>query len=139
MIPWTTQNLILQNDVEPRTIEIPGLCSPSNDFIFKRYFHSCLIKPLKSSQFDFHNILHRLDRQFRCSKIAQENSYPGLPNSPLELQNNPLDIETKGAILEFRGALLQTRGATLPGGYFAAQNLTVQPVHIYHFSPTCFY
>ena len=72
---------------------------------------------------------YHLERQVLCSKIAPwqnsspglQNSPPGLQNSPPELQNSPLHIETTGTILEFRGAIL-------PGGYFAAQNLTVQMV-----------
>ena len=73
---------------------------------------------------------YRLDRQVLCSKIAPwQNSSPELQNSSPEFQNSPVDIETKGSFLAFRGAILQSRGAILPGGYFAAQNLTVLTVY----------
>ena len=90
-------------------------------------FVSCNAKKLE--YFKKRAVTYNLDHQVLCSKIALlQNSSPGQQNSPPELQNRQLDIKTKGAILEFRGAILQSRGAILPGGYFAAHNLTVQTV-----------
>ena len=69
--------------------------------------------------------VYQLNRQVLCSRIApMQNSSLGLQNSSPEIQNNTLDIETKGTFLEFRGAIM-------PGGYFAAQILTVQTVLTY--------
>ena len=80
--------------------------------------------------------MYRWDRQVLCSKIAPwQNSSPGLQNSSPEFQNSPIDIETKGSFLAFRGTILQSRGAILPGGYFAALNLTVQM--IFYSVPIC--
>ena len=75
--------------------------------------------------------MYRLDCQVLCSKIAPwQNSSPGLQNSSPEFQNSPFGFNDKGSFLQFREAILQSRGAILPGGYFAAQNLTVLTVHL---------
>ena len=102
---------------------------PSGEAILKisPLSQQALIKGARSNPSSVITVLTRIiNSQVGCSKIVPlQNSSPGLQNSPPELQKGLLNIKTKVAILEFRGAILQSRGAILPGGYFAAQNLTV--------------
>ena len=66
---------------------------------------------------------------FGPSSSVQQNSPPPSQNSSPEFRNSPFGFNFKATILQFRGAILQSRGAILQGGYFAAQNLTVQTVY----------